>query len=151
MAGDIEALYQEVILDHYRRPHGKGSVDPADAQATVRNPLCGEEVTVSIALDRDAGTAEPRVREVRFLGQGCSISQASASMMTELARGRTPAELAAAASRFSAFLHGERSVAATEGLGPLSAFAGVSRVPVRIPCALLPWRALGQALGDRSR
>jgi nitrogen fixation protein NifU and related proteins len=140
----LDALYQEQILDHYRRPHGKGALATPDATATARNPLCGEELTVSVQLDHQA--ADVRVADVRFAGQGCSISTASASMMTDLARGRSAAELTALTARLTALLQGDRDAARDETLGPLRAFTGVARVPVRIPCALLAWEALRQAL-----
>jgi len=142
----LEALYQEQILEHYRRPRGKGTLPAADATATVRNPLCGEEATVSVALDRTG--EEVRVRDIRFTGDGCSLSQASASMMTELVRGRTASEIAALTERFTALLHGDPVAAQDEQLGPLRAFLAMSRVPARIPCALLAWSALGTAIAS---
>jgi nitrogen fixation protein NifU and related proteins len=139
----LDALYQEQILEHYRRPHSKGTLSAADAAATVRNPLCGEEASVTVALDRTG--PDIRVRDIRFSGDGCSISQASASMMTDLVRGRTAAEIAALTDRFAASLRGGAS-AGEDDLGPLQAFATLSRVPARIPCALLAWKALAAAL-----
>jgi nitrogen fixation NifU-like protein len=140
----LDALYQEQILEHYRHPHGKGALPAADATATVRNPLCGEEATVTVALDRTG--PHVRVLDVRFASDGCSISQASASMMTDLVRGHTATEIAALTDRFAALLHGNAPATRDEGLGPLHAFATISRVPARIPCALLAWKALAAAL-----
>ncbi len=139
----VEALYQDRILEHFRHPHGRGVLDQPDAEATVHNPLCGESVTVMVSLDR-AGT-DPRVREVRFHSDGCSITQASASMMTELTRGRTAAEIEGLAARLRAVVSGDPSADA-EALGPAAAFSVIRRVPVRAACALLAWRALGEAL-----
>jgi nitrogen fixation NifU-like protein len=140
----LEELYQEQILAHYRHPHNKGTLTQADATATVRNPLCGEEATVTVALDR-TGT-DVRVRDIRFSGDGCSISQASASMMTDLVRGRTSTEIAALTGKFAALLRGDAAALSDETLGPLQAFATLSRVPARIPCALLAWKALAAGL-----
>lgn len=141
----LEALYQEQILAHYRHPHGKGTLPVADATITVRNPLCGEEATVTVALDRTG--PDVRVHDIRFSGDGCSISQASASMMTDLVRGRTATEIAALSAQFAALLRGDAAATRDEGLGPLQAFATLSRVPARIPCALLAWKALAAAIG----
>ncbi len=140
----LEALYQEQILAHYRHPHGKGTLPTADATATVHNPLCGEEATVTVALDRTG--PDVRVRDVGFSSDGCSISQASASMMTDLVRGRTAAEIATLTGRFAALLRGDAAATLDESLGPLQAFATMSRVPARIPCALLAWKALAAAV-----
>jgi nitrogen fixation protein NifU and related proteins len=141
----LDALYQEQILEHYRRPHGKGTLPAADATATVRNPLCGEEATVTVALDRTG--PEVRVSDIRFTGDGCSISQASASMMTDMVRGLTAPEIASLTERFTQLLHGDATAKHGANLGPLHAFATMSRVPARIPCALLAWKALAQAIG----
>jgi nitrogen fixation NifU-like protein len=140
----LDALYQEQILAHYRHPHGKGTLPAPDAMVTVRNPLCGEEATVTVALDRTG--PDVRVQDIRFSGDGCSLSQASASMMTDLVRGRTAAEIAALTGRFAALLRGDTAATHDEGLGPLHAFATMSRVPARIPCALLAWKALAAAV-----
>ncbi len=140
-----EALYQELILTHYRRPHGKGRLPHPDGEATARNPLCGEDVTVSVTLDRGAGD-NVQLSEIRFTGQGCAISQASASMMTDLAVGRSPGQLSALEGRLRALLHGDPAAATDETLGPLRALSGIARVPARLPCALLPWEALRLAV-----
>lgn len=135
----VEALFQDVILDHYRRPRNKGALAGATATGSVVNPTCGDEIAVEIALDGDL------VREARFTGRGCSISQASASMMTGAAQGRTRDQLGETARRLEAMLRGERTDA--EQLGDLRALGGVARFPARVPCALMPWRALALALG----
>ncbi len=141
----LDALYQEQILEHYRHPHGKGALAAPDATATMRNPLCGEEATVTVTLDRTG--PEVRVSDVRFTGDGCSISQASASMMTELVRGLTAPEIASLTGRLTQLLHGDAAAKHDATLGPLHAFATMSRVPARIPCALLAWKALASAIG----
>ena len=138
----LAAIYQELILDHYRRPRNKGLGDTADVRtAERRNPLCGDEIALALALDDDG-----RVRDVRFTGRGCSISQASASMLTEAVRGKTRAEAEALVARFSAMVHGDEEAAADPSLGELRALSGVSRFPARIRCATLAWSALAELL-----
>ncbi|MFL5575800.1 MAG: Fe-S cluster assembly sulfur transfer protein SufU [Gemmatimonadaceae bacterium] len=136
----LSALYQELILDHYRRPRNKGAVERPDGRAAARNPLCGDEVEVTLALDGDV------VREVRFTAQGCSISQASASMMTQLVAGKSVAEAAALRRRVADLLAGDPGAAEDPVLGDLRALAGVAKFPVRHRCALMGWEALGEAL-----
>ncbi len=145
----LAAMYQDIILDHYRRPRGKGLVEaPAGAAALAaerRNPLCGDEVALQLLLDGDV------VREARFAGHGCSISQASASMLTQAVRGKTRAEAEALVRRFVALAHGDADAAADKALGELRALQGVARFPARIRCATLAWGALDDALkGGRS-
>ena len=137
----LAAAYQELILDHYRRPRNRGTLPRADAQGEHRNPLCGDEVALALALD-GAG----RVTEVRFTGAGCSISQASASMLTQLVAGKTVAEAARLGQRFAQMLGGDAAAAADPALGDLRALAGVARLPVRVKCAMMPWRAFDEAI-----
>ena len=115
----LSALYQEVILDHYRRPRNKGALEAATSHASLRNPLCGDEVDVQVRM------ADGRVADVRFSGQGCSISQASASMMTELVKGHTPEEVQALGERFAAMIRGDAEAAGDAVLGQARALAGV--------------------------
>ena len=142
----LEALYQELILDHYRRPRNKGRVESPDAEGGARNPLCGDELTVTLAVDD-----EGRVTEARFTGAGCSISQASASMMTELVRGHSLEGVAALRRRFAQLLAGDPAAAADHALGDARALAGVARFPTRHKCAAMGWEALGEALKTGSR
>lgn len=137
----LAALYQERILEHYRRPRHKGTLERATGVHGEKNPLCGDAVTVSVhAVD---GTVDG----ARFTGVGCSIMQATASMLMELVQGRTRAEIDALARRFEAMLTtGE----ADETLGELSALAGVSAFPARHKCARLPWKALKGAIEQSS-
>ena len=97
----LTALYQDVILDHYRRPRNKGVLDGASVAVPMRNPLCGDEITVELLLEGD------RVADVRFTGRGCSISQASASMMTELVKGKQAGEIETLRGRFRAMVMGD--------------------------------------------
>jgi nitrogen fixation NifU-like protein len=135
-APNLAALYQSLILDHYRKPRNYGVLDGADVSVTVKNPLCGDELVLQLAFD-DTGA----VRAARFRGQGCSISLATASMMTELVTGKSRDEIEAAARRFARMLEGDADAAAP-ALGDLRALAGVAKVPARIKCAQLPWEAL---------
>jgi nitrogen fixation protein NifU and related proteins len=139
----LRALYQEVLLDHYRRPRNRGTLAAADVSVDKKNPLCGDEVTLQIAFDGDT------VREVRFTGQGCAISQASASMMTQMLVGRSRAEVERVAARFAEMIHGDDAAAHDAALGDLRALAGVARLPVRLKCATLAWGALAEALAER--
>jgi nitrogen fixation NifU-like protein len=136
----LSALYQEVILDHYRRPRNKGTLASPTGTANLRNPLCGDEVDVQVEM-RDG-----RVADVKFGGRGCSISQASASMMTELVKGRTPDEVQALGERFAAMIRGDAGAAADEVLGQARALSGVSRFPTRVRCAMIAWEAVARAV-----
>ena len=142
----LAAAYQELILDHYRRPRNRGALERPDAHAELRNPLCGDEVALAFTLD-GAG----RVAEARFTGAGCSISQASASMLTQLVAGKTVAEAAALGARVARMLAGDAAAAADPALGDLRALAGVARIPMRVKCALLPWRAFDEAARSIAR
>lgn len=147
MASDaaLSALYQEMILDHYRRPRNKGELAGAAVSVPMRNPLCGDEITLALALDGDV------VREARFEGRGCSISQASASMLTELVRGKSASEATQLAARFRAMVMGDVEAATDSRLGPARALAGVARFPARVKCALLGWNALAEGLAEAER
>ena len=136
----LSALYQELILDHYRRPRNKGTLDGATHSVSLNNPLCGDEIDLQLRVDQDV------IKEVRFVGRGCSISQASASMMTQLLKDRTVPQAIALAERMSAMMQGDDGAARDKTLGDLRALAGVSKFPVRIKCALLPWNALTDAV-----
>ncbi len=136
----LQGLYQDLLLEHYRRPRNKGEVAAPDAAATVANPLCGDSITV--ALRR---TPDGRVESATFTGQGCSIAQASASMMTELVTGCGPEELRALRGRVDALLAGDAEAANDSDIGDLRALAGVARFPARFRCATLPWEALAIA------
>ncbi len=141
----LSALYQELILDHYRRPRNKGTLADATHSVSLTNPLCGDEIDLHLRVDGDV------IREARFVGRGCSISQAAASMMTQLLHGKSVAEALALAARMSAMMHGDPDAARDPALGELRALAGVAKFPVRIKCALLPWNALTEAVGPRGR
>ena len=136
----LESLYQEIILDHYRNPHHKGLREPYDAEAHHVNPVCGDEVTVRVALDRADG--EVTVADVSYDNLGCSISQASASVMADLVIGKKLGDALAIEKQFLELMQSRGRIEPDEGvLEDAAAFAGVSKYPARIKCALLPWMA----------
>lgn len=137
---DVEALYQDIILDHYKHPRGKHLLEDAAGESHQVNPTCGDEVTVQVALD-PAG----RLR-VGYEGQGCSISQASASVMSELVSGVDPQDADRMRGGFLELMRSKGEGEPDEDLlGDGIAFAGVAKYPARIKCALLPWVALQDA------
>jgi nitrogen fixation NifU-like protein len=137
----LDQLYQDIIIDHYKRPHGRGLREPYDAEAHHVNPTCGDEVTMRVRVAGD------RVGDVSYDGQGCSISQASASVMYELLHDAPLAEALARHEAFAALMGGKGQVQPDEELlGDGVAFAGVARYPARVKCALLPWMAFKDAL-----
>ncbi|MEN8376689.1 MAG: Fe-S cluster assembly sulfur transfer protein SufU [Gemmatimonadota bacterium] len=138
---DVGLLYQELILDHFKRPRNKGDLEGASHTAHLNNPVCGDEIFLQLAVDDDV------IRDVRFSGRGCSISQASISIMTEMLKGRPVAEAGALIARFNDMMHGDPEAARDKQLGNLRALSGVAKFPVRIKCALLGFDALGEALG----
>lgn len=138
----LRALFQEIILDHYRRPRNRGALEDADVTIHRNNPTCGDQVTVQLRME------DGRIAEGRFGGQGCSISQASTSMMTELVRGMSEAEIRALAARFRDMLHGSEEAAKDRALGDLRALAGVAKYPTRVRCAMLGWDALEEGLKE---
>jgi nitrogen fixation NifU-like protein len=143
---NLEDMYQEIILDHYRNPHHKGLRDPFDAQVYHVNPTCGDEVTLRVALKRfspgDTGDTEPIVEDVSFNSLGCSISQASASVMSDLVIGKPVSEALRIGDAFLELMQSKGQLEPDEDvLEDAVAFAGVSKYPARIKCALLGWMA----------
>ena len=137
----VEAMYQEIILDHYKAKHHSGLREPYQAQVTHVNPTCGDEVMLRVALDGD------RVTDVSYEGVGCSISQASTSVMTDLVIGREVAESMALFEEFRQMMEGQGRVEPDEDrLEDGIAFAGVAQFPARVKCAMLGWSALRDAL-----
>jgi nitrogen fixation NifU-like protein len=139
---ELMDLYQEVILDHNKKPRNRGTMDDADHEAKGDNPLCGDQLTLFVKMDGD------RVTEIRFEGRGCAISVASASLMTETITGKSQAEIGTLYESFHELLTGDPSVAAEAGeeLGKLRVFEGVREFPVRVKCATLAWHTLMAAL-----
>ena len=137
---DLESLYQEIILDHYRRPHHKGLREPYDAEVRHVNPTCGDEVTLRVSLAERDG--QPVVADVSYDALGCSISQASASVLGDLLIGKPVKEAIETGETFRTMLQSRGEVTPDEdALGDAVAFAGVARYPARVKCALLAWMA----------
>jgi nitrogen fixation protein NifU and related proteins len=136
---ELNDLYRDVILDHNRRPRNFGGLEPADASVEGFNPMCGDRLTVRLKLDDD------KISDIRFEGQGCAISTASASMMTEAVKGRTRAEALRLFDRVHQLLTDDAAPPADE-LGKLAALSGVRAYPARVKCASLCWHTLASAL-----
>jgi nitrogen fixation NifU-like protein len=134
----INDLYQEVILDHNRKPRNFHELANADCRAEGFNPLCGDQITVYVELEND------RVSKVSFLGDGCAISRASASIMTDAVKGKTLEEVEALFQKVHKMLTGEKID--TEKMGKLAVFSGVCEFPMRVKCATLAWHTLKAAL-----
>jgi nitrogen fixation protein NifU and related proteins len=137
-------LYKEVILDHYRAPRNKGRVDPHDVALERNNPLCGDELELFVRFDGD------KLEAIGFEGKGCSISQASASMMTEKVMALPVKEAAEIAESIKRMMSGEEE-GDPEELGDLVSLKGVVKYPVRIKCALLSWNTLLEALEESGK
>jgi nitrogen fixation NifU-like protein len=143
MMDDLRSLYQEVILDHYKRPRHFGVLEEANRRAEGTNPLCGDQITVYARVEGDV------IREISFEGMGCAISTASASLMTEALSGKTLEEAEKLHETFHRLLTAGDELPDLEGLGKLEVLAGVREFPVRIKCATLAWHALRAALEAR--
>jgi nitrogen fixation NifU-like protein len=142
----LNGLYGNAIMDHYRSPRHRSPVPDPDIESHELNPFCGDEVTLQIKLD-----VEGRVAAVRSVSQGCSIIQASASMMAELMEGKTLEQLMGLSRRFRSFMQGDPvEEGKVAGLGDLEALQVVRQYPVRIKCALLPWLALEEGIEQAS-
>jgi nitrogen fixation protein NifU and related proteins len=134
---ELNDLYQEVILDHYKHPRNFGALEGANRVAQGNNPLCGDRMAMFVRMNGDL------IEDVRFQGGGCAISTASASLMTDALRGRTKSDVADLFRRFHTLV----TTGAAEGeLGKLAVFSGVSEFPVRVKCATLAWHTLNAAL-----
>ena len=135
-----EELYKEVILDHYENPRNFGELDPCEIHEEGVNPLCGDELEIFINMDGD------KVKEVRFKGKGCSISQASTSMMTEAIEGKSREEILDIVNRFKSMITEDHQPDFEDDLEDLNALYGVKKFPVRVKCAVLSWNTLEKAL-----
>lgn len=138
--GELEELYQEVILDHSRRPRNFGELPDASVKVHGDNPACGDEIHLAVKFDGNGG-----LQDIKFTGHGCAISQASASLMTAKLKGKTRAEVETMLRAFHDLVTTEKSDGA-KGLGDLQAMRGIRKFPQRVKCAMLPWRAVEQAL-----
>jgi nitrogen fixation NifU-like protein len=132
---ELNDLYRDVILDHNRRPRNFGGLEPADVSAEGFNPMCGDRLTLRLQM------ADDKIGEIRFEGQGCAISTASASLMTEAVKGKTPEQ--------ALLLLTQEAADADEDLGKLAALSGVKEYPARVKCASLCWHTLASALQSR--
>ena len=140
---ELGELYQQLVLDHYRNPRNQSPIKHSDIAAEEQNPFCGDDVAIQASL------AQGVIEQVFVKGQGCSISQASLSMMSELLKGKTPEEARALSQAFKRMMRGqEPAEGASEELGDLAALAGVRRYPIRVKCALLGWIALDNGLAS---
>ena len=147
MAG-LEDLYREIILDHYRTPRNRGELDPPALSADGHNPLCGDEIRISVAVQDGV------VTDVRFSGSGCSISQSSASMMTSAIKGKPVEQVKSIVRRFKQMMtidEEDSEIDESINLGDLEALRGVVKFPVRIKCATLGWNTLLDALATEQK
>ncbi len=142
MSDELDDLYQDIILDHHRRPRNRGTMEDPSAKSEGFNPLCGDELTVFLKMDGD------KIADIKFTGQGCAISQASASLMTVRIKGKTLAEARKEIADIKALLVGgdEPPIAVQERVGDAIALKGVRKFPARVKCATLSWHALESAL-----
>jgi nitrogen fixation NifU-like protein len=139
---DLRELYQELILEHSKRPRNFGELRDASHRAKGDNPLCGDRIDIGLRLEDDV------IADIHFLGDGCAISIASASMMTEALKGKTKAEATELLDRFHDVVTGKASDIVSEALGKMAVFAGVRDYPVRVKCATLGWHTVRAALDN---
>ncbi len=145
--GGLDDLYQELILDHYKKRSNRGTLDAPSIAVDHNNPLCGDQVHLEVLIEGD------RLADLRYTGDGCSISQASASMMSEVVIGESTTDALALVEHFRRVMHGDDE-ADEDRLGDAVALGGVAKFPARVKCALLSWMALKDAIdtyegGDR--
>jgi nitrogen fixation NifU-like protein len=138
---DLGDLYQEIILDHYKKPRNAGRLEEPSCSASGDNPLCGDKISITVKKSGD------KVEDIRWKGAGCAISTASASLMSEAIKGKSIADIDALFSKFHAMVTGTGS---SEGLDKLEVFSGVSEFPVRVKCASLAWHTLKAALEGKN-
>ena len=136
----LSSLYQQLILEHYRNPRNKSELEEKTVEIHMANPVCGDEIRLQLRIEGD------QIAEAKFVGQGCSISQAAISMMTTKLQGSKLDDAEALAKRFTEMMHGDEEAASDRTLGDLRALKGVSKFPVRIKCALIGFDALQEAL-----
>ena len=142
---DLSQLYQEVILDHNKKPRNFGKLEDANRHADGFNPLCGDKIKLYLKVE------DGIVRDIRFEGSGCAISTASASMMTASLKGKSVAEAEALFGKFHRMVTGQADAGSGTDLGKLTVFSGVSEFPVRVKCATLAWHTLHAALEGKDQ
>ena len=140
---ELTDLYQEVIIDHSMHPHNYHAMPDASSKAEGYNPLCGDQVTVFLKLEGD------KIADVSFQGNGCAISKSSASVMTDVLKGKSRPEAEELFKTFQNLIKGEGPAADTEALGKLAAFSGVHEFPTRVKCAILAWHTVRSALSGK--
>lgn len=138
---DMEQLYQEIILDHYKHPRNKTELSEQDIRADEENPLCGDRIRLAVEIEREV------IQGIRFDGKGCAISQASASIMTEQLQGKSVAEAKELIAQFVAMMRGEESAGLSDSEEWLS-LSGVRKFPLRVKCATLSWRGMQKILAS---
>jgi nitrogen fixation protein NifU and related proteins len=144
----LEQIYQEVILDHYKRPHNRGLREPFAAESFQVNPICGDEVRLRVALSDDGET----VTDISYDGQGCSISQAATSVLTDQVIGQSVGDALKTVAAFSEMISSRGTIEGDEDvIGDGIAFVGVAKYPARVKCALLGWMAFKDALAQASK
>ena len=136
----LSSLYQQLILEHYRNPRNKAELEEKTVEIHMANPVCGDEIRLQLRIERD------HIAAAKFIGQGCSISQASISMMTAKIQGASLSDADALADLFTALMHGDAEAAKDNSLGELRGLQGVIKFPVRIKCELIGFDALQEAL-----
>lgn len=143
---DLQELYQSIILDHNRRPKNYGPLEGANRQKAGRNPSCGDEINLELKVD------DGSITDVRFTSEGCAVSRASASIMTQAVKGKTRAEAEEMFAKFHELVTGtfKPSPEEARALGEMAAFSGVARFPIRVKCASMAWHTLRAALGDET-
>jgi nitrogen fixation NifU-like protein len=139
----LDDLYRRVIMDHYKNPRNRGTLDDEAVTVNLNNPTCGDRISLQLQLE------DGIVKQAKYTGEGCSISMSSASMMTEAVKGKTIEEALALAEKFSGFIKGE--TAEFEELEDIEALSGVSKFPARIKCATLSWNALRKGIENQKQ
>ncbi len=140
----LDDLYQEIILEHYKQPRNKGHIENPDIELNGKNPFCGDEIKIFIKLKDNV------VDQVAFEGSGCAISQASASVMTEMIKGKTIEEAKKLIDSFASMVKGEGCPVDLQELDDMAAFQGISEFPTRVKCALLAWKTLEQGIKKKT-
>ncbi|KMJ55768.1 nitrogen fixation protein NifU [Bacillus sp. LL01] len=140
---NLDTLYRQVIMDHYKNPRNRGEFDGDTLTVNMNNPTCGDRIQIQMKLEGD------RISEAKFVGEGCSISLASASMMTQAVKGLTAEEAIAMSELFSNMMLGKEYDEDRFDLGDIEALQGVSKFPARIKCATLAWKAMEKGLNEK--
>lgn len=138
----LDDLFQEIILDHYKNPRNLGNIENKDIHEHVKNPFCGDEVDIDIKFDAD----QKKIDDIKFNGEGCSLSMASASMLTEILKGKPLEEVKELIEIFKRMVKGQSTPEEEDKLGELQAFKGVSKFPIRVKCTTLVWNSVQNGL-----